>query len=226
MSAHLGSALLSAYLDEEVAERDAQRVEGHLSECLRCQQRLDGLRRVVAKLHRVPTANLPYFLQSQTPQRISLQQKPERLFDRLDGQLRRLHWPESSIPVTFALVMVLAMTVYFFTWAVHRQRQPGTSILVAPGGLEATTESVELGGLIFTLRNGVWYQRSLGEVSSGRWIGLSSADGKEILASEPGLGELLERSDGVHLWWRGEPVLLIREEGLEEPLSEIGGGDR
>ena len=123
MKAHPETQLLSAYLDRELVDRETRRVEGHLSECLRCQQRLDGLREVVAKLHRVESAHFPRFLYDQIPHRISLESRPQGLIDRFENRLRRIYFPESSIPLTFALVMALVVVVYFFVWGADRVRQ-------------------------------------------------------------------------------------------------------
>ena len=73
MTVHPETELLSAYLDRELVDRETRRVEGHLSECRRCQQRLDGLREVVAKLHRVESARFPRFLYDQITHRIPLE---------------------------------------------------------------------------------------------------------------------------------------------------------
>ena len=132
MTAHPETELLSAYLDREVVERESRRVEGHLSECLRCQQRLDGLREVVAKLHRVESARFPRFLYDQIPHRISLESRPQGLVDRFENRLRRFYFPESSIPLTFGLVISLVVVVYFFVWGADRVRQRSQATGDAP----------------------------------------------------------------------------------------------
>ena len=156
MTVHPETELLSAYLDRELVERETRRVEGHLSECLRCQQRLDGLREVVAKLHRVESVPIPRLLYSQIPHRISLESRPQGLMDRFENRLRRFYFPQSSIPLTFALVIALVVVVYFFVWGADRvcQRSQTTTYpaevlspgdVVSPGEVPRTQSEVERG---------------------------------------------------------------------------------
>ena len=211
MSAHLAHDVLSAYLDEELVHRDSRRVETHISECQQCRQRLDGLRRVVAKLHRVEATAVPDFFSDQLQHRISLAARPTGLADRLDSRLQRLLLPKSTIPLLFALVMVLVMTVYSFFWAVHRYQRNRASVVVAPesidGGLLARQE---LGGRVFVLENGKWREAALGQDQVGRPIESSSLEGQRLLTAEPDLAVLLDSGEGVLFRWEGDVVRLFR----------------
>ena len=115
----------------------------HLTECARCQQRLDGLRGVVAKLHSVQTATVPQFLHDSMPHLISLEERPRNLLDRFENRLKRIHIPAASVPLIFALVMTLAVVVYFFTWGAYSSRQGATEVVVVPGGGGSPTTLAE-----------------------------------------------------------------------------------
>ena len=51
--------LLSAYIDGEVTESEAARVEEHLSGCEECRPELDSLRSTVGLLRQLPELELP-----------------------------------------------------------------------------------------------------------------------------------------------------------------------
>ena len=46
---------MSAYLDEELESSRRSRMERHTEECAECRRLLDGLRRMLGTLHRLPT---------------------------------------------------------------------------------------------------------------------------------------------------------------------------
>jgi anti-sigma factor RsiW len=59
MRSHLATKRLSAYIDDELHDRELRLVESHISECSACRDRLHGLRLVVGELQRVPAAETP-----------------------------------------------------------------------------------------------------------------------------------------------------------------------
>jgi anti-sigma factor RsiW len=59
MRSHLATKRLSAYLDDELPERELRLVEAHVSACATCRSRLHGLRLVVSDLHRMPAVEPP-----------------------------------------------------------------------------------------------------------------------------------------------------------------------
>ncbi|HEX2465073.1 MAG TPA: zf-HC2 domain-containing protein, partial [Thermoanaerobaculia bacterium] len=59
MRSHLALKRLSAYLDDELPDREQRLVEAHVSQCNACKSRLHGLRLVVSELQRVPAVEAP-----------------------------------------------------------------------------------------------------------------------------------------------------------------------
>ena len=208
MSGHPKAEVLSAYLDRELVGGEEARLVDHLTECARCQQRLDGLRGVVAKLHSVQTATVPQFLHDSMPHLISLEERPRNLLDRFENRLKRIHIPAASVPLIFALVMTFAVVVYFFTWGAYSSRQGATEVVVVPGGGVADDSSrTAVGECSFVLEEESWRQEGL-EADSWREVDVESAEGSRILEAEPALGELLQGGRSVLLSWQGEALLL------------------
>jgi anti-sigma factor RsiW len=56
---HVAADLLSAYLDNQVAAAERDRIEGHLRACETCQRELDTLRQTVAMLRAMPRVPVP-----------------------------------------------------------------------------------------------------------------------------------------------------------------------
>ena len=208
MSAHLESELLSAYLDEELRDNEQRRVQVHLESCDHCQQRLDGLRRVVARLHSVGAAAVPPFLPSTLPQRISLQERPESLLDRVEARLGRMYVPKASIPLIFALVVTLAAVVYVFAWSVHRAQTPQDVGAASGEGVVPRGAPVELGDRTFEFVGDGWRQIGLPD-GPARSVTGDSEEGRAVLAAHPGLEALLQGAGSVALRWEGEPLLLV-----------------
>lgn len=229
MSGHLAAEVLSAYLDEELVRRKSEYAEDHLSHCPDCRQRLDGLRRVVSRLHDVEAAVLPPYLSGQIPALISLEATPKSLVERFEARVQRLYLPQSPIPLAFGLVMALVMTVYVFSWAVQERKSGRFSVPNEKVPIESgPSEEVVLGSVLFVRRGSFWHQASLGKTSPSRRIAVSTEEGTRVVETMPGLTELLHESSGAVVAWQGEVVLLF----LEGPsVSDSGGvgvnaGDR
>ena len=221
MNGHLRADILSAYLDRELVRQEEARVEVHLEDCDQCQRRLDGLRRVVAKLRSVENSTMPPFLAETLPHRISLMDRPRGVFEHFESRLKRMYLPKASVPLIFVLVVTLAVIVYFFSWGAYRSQQPSASVVVVPSGGQpgssaggqpgssavdqpgssAVVRRTVVGGRSFVLAGDVWRQE--GVVEEGRLVVTSSNEGRLLLEAEPELvGLLLE----------APRVLLVREE--------------
>lgn len=133
MSGHLAAEVLSAYLDKELVGHESELAEDHLSDCPDCRQRLDRLRRVVSRLHRVDAAVVPPYLAARIPALISGEARPKSLVDRFEARLQRLYFPLSWTSLAFGLVMILVLTVYYFVWAVDRHEASVGSTLPSEG---------------------------------------------------------------------------------------------
>jgi hypothetical protein len=71
MNGHLPLELLSAYLDGEANPQEARRIASHLGSCVHCRLRLEGARRVVAGLRRVPPVEAPGALAVRVRERVA-----------------------------------------------------------------------------------------------------------------------------------------------------------
>ena len=161
----------------------------------------------MAKLHSVQTATVPMFLHDTMPHLISLEERPTSLVDRFENRLKRIHIPAASVPLIFALVMTLAIVVYFFAWGAYSTRQLATEVVVAPVGAAADGSRTVVGERSFVLEEESWRQEGL-VADSWREVDVRSEEGSRILELEPALQELLQGSRSVLLSWRGETVLL------------------
>ncbi len=124
MTTHASAELLSAYLDRELARREARRLEEHLETCADCSVRLDGLRRVVASLQGLHRVAPPSTLEQTVARRIALADDRVGLLDRLEEGMSLLSRQNPMLSM-FAVVIALALFIYFFSSALH-QRENAT----------------------------------------------------------------------------------------------------
>ena len=211
MSTHLATDMLSAYLDQELAERQSGRVEEHLSECAGCQQRLDGLHRVVLELQGAGVPTVPSTVLSGLRHRLRAGHQPRGFLEGFEGRLRELAIPQTSMVMTFVLVMTLVGLVYVFVWGVdrHRSRSQPTDPVRASEALVGDRE--------FVLNEGIWVEKQLIGRQVDRALIDGSADFTELLGAEPQLGNLLRTADVV-VDWNGETVRL-EAQGLAAPST-------
>lgn len=71
MKGHLALELLSVYLDGEANPQEERRVADHLASCAACRQRLEGARRVVSDLRRLPPVEVPSVLAARVKERVA-----------------------------------------------------------------------------------------------------------------------------------------------------------
>ena len=201
MTGHATAQGLSLYLDADLSPAERRRIEDHLHGCSECRQRLDGLRRVVAGLGRLPTAAPPEDLAARVTREIHLRGRRgqwARLLDGMPGPLL------SAPPVhLLALVLALAAIVYMFAQGVENRRDRPTRIVLpnadsvvaeppaaAAPPLRARVSGAEvylLGGR-FELADGVWVETGLaGREPDARLALHAAGDGA---AEVPELAEL------------------------------------
>ena len=131
MSGHATAESLSLYLDAALSAAERRRVEDHLHGCPECRQRLDGLRRVVAGLGRLPTAAPPEDLAARVAREIDLRGRRRRWGGLVEAGLPR---PLLGSPPMHLLALVLALgaIIYLFAHGLEMRRERPTRI-VLPG---------------------------------------------------------------------------------------------
>ena len=67
---------MSAYLDGELGPGRRTRMERHAGDCAECRQVLDGLRRMLGELHRLPPPAGDHALQIAASVRLRLREPP------------------------------------------------------------------------------------------------------------------------------------------------------
>ncbi len=175
MSGHASAESLSLYLDAALPAAERQQVEEHLEDCPRCRQRLDGLRRVVSGLSRLPTAAPPEDLAARVGREINLRGRRSQWRRLLDGGLTGplLASPPMHI---LALVLALGAIIYVFAVGLEMSRERPTRIVpvsadtvvvgeptdrVPSVGARQTGESLYLLGGRFRRADGVWVEEGL-----------------------------------------------------------------
>ena len=134
MSGHATAESLSLYLDAALPVGERRRLAAHLDACPECRQRLEGLRRVVTGLGRLPTAAPPEDLAARVRREIDLRRRRSpwrRLID--DG----LPAPALGSPPMHILALILALgaIVYLFALGLEMHRERPTRIV--PLGAES-----------------------------------------------------------------------------------------
>lgn len=187
---HLDDDLLSAYLDGELPERQAETVESHLTDCPGCRARLDGLRRVVHALGRLERAAPPQVLAQRVERRIALAEGQSGLFERLESNLRGLSL-ESPMVVTFAVVLALATMVYLVSHGVARQQGDAAAPTAQPAEpVRGSIAVTQVDGHSLVRRGNAWVEvAALGEIA--RPVPLDSEAGRELAGRHPWAAGLL-----------------------------------
>lgn len=228
MSGHATAESLSLYLDAALPVAERRQVERHLEDCPACRQRLDGLRRVVAGLGRLPTAAPPEDLGARVAREIDLRDRRGRWSQLLGAGLPR---PLAGAPPMHLLALVLALgaIVYLFAHGLELSRErptrivmPGAASLFEPpaaAGAEpaaAAGEQIRLLGGRFEHRDGVWVELGLaGREPDSR---VAVAAGGEAVAALPEIAELVAL--GAPLRLRVGPDVV---EIAIEPAGPLGG---
>jgi hypothetical protein len=233
MTAHASAEILSAYLDDELAEGERRETERHLAACPDCRARLDSLGRVVGTLKRLERAAPPAALPQLVQRRIALTGARPSYLERLEERLQGLGLT-SPLAASFALVLALAAMLYLFAHGLERRERRGVPIVVptpeaAREFAEATAHldpaTVRAGGRTFTRSAARWLERGLereevaGILAPGPAVAADSPAGRELLARFPWLAELVAGADAV-LFRDGEAVVEIRGPTAAPPPSE------
>lgn len=203
MSPHVSVEQLSSYLDAELARRERDDLERHLDDCPSCRHRLEGLRRVVARLHRLEQQAPPADLASLVERRVAAEAGRTGLGERLEETVRTLFVQPWLTPI-FGLVVALALILYLFSFGVARNQAPGTRLVVPPAEFSPSGGSVRMiAGRDFTRTGGVWIERGLDAAAPAAVLDFSSS------AAPPELAPFAELGGRVRLAHDGRVVELI-----------------
>ena len=216
-ASHVTEDLLSAYVDEELAASERLALEEHLGDCLSCQYRLEGLRKVVGGLRSLERAAAPASLAGSIQRHLALDES-HRALDRY-----RLELPAAGrLPthgfVIFAVIIALAAMLFLFAEALEVQGESTPSSTSAAGTEGTDNRRALVDGRTFEMRGGLWIEQGIDEgidPAQVSWTPSDSALGERLVEQLPGLRSLLDTGGGAILEWEGEPV------GLRAPPSDV-----
>lgn len=127
--AHPSVERLSAYLDEQLAGAERRRLELHLEACSQCHRRLQGMRRVVARLRTLDRQAPPPYLGFLLRRSAALEAKRPTLVERLEASAKRFTLHAAVAPV-FAVVLALGLIIYLLSWGIHQQEQGHVPVIL------------------------------------------------------------------------------------------------
>lgn len=215
MSGHASAELLSAYLDDGLEPRRAERLEVHLEECDRCRTELEGLRRVVLHLQAVEREAPPPALGYAVRRRVASEHVSGSLSERL--QMRRAPVrPQVGLLAFLGPLLGLTVILLLFLQQVQRRQAAGPTLIIhQPAALEEPVEPVgasaaestsrRIGARQFHVRNGIWIEQGAERTTVSRVIDMSAAEPGAGTADLKSLAILGER---VVVWLDGEAVEL------------------
>jgi anti-sigma factor RsiW len=198
MRSHLATKRLSAYIDDELPDRELRRVEAHVSECSACRSRLHGLRLVVSELQRVTAVDTPPSLAASVATEAAMRWGPGgpgagRVLGRRGVDLLRDMMQLSAVSAG-AIAIIASLIAYS---ASQNAQQASSARVAAPADAVAIAapERVVAGGRWFVFADGAWLQESL---LSGDAAGSSRAmSAEDALLEAPWLVSLLRRGPVV-----------------------------
>jgi anti-sigma factor RsiW len=196
MRTHLATKRLSAYLDEELPDREQREVEAHVSQCSECRSRLGGLRLVVSELQRVPAVEAPPTLAHRIESEAAMRWGPrppgaKTAFGRRGLDLLRDMIQLSA--VTAGAVAIIAMLIAYASSRDARPTAPATAVSAGP----RASERVEVAGRSFVYREGAWWQERASGAAESRLTSKPTMTAQDALLRAPWLTELLRRGPVV-----------------------------
>lgn len=219
-ASHTTAEKLSAYLDGQLRPVEAERVEAHLAACPVCQRDLEGMQQVVSSLHHLERMKPPSSVKRAVVHRIAFEGQREDLITRLERGFSVFN-RQSPILFLFALIMALAIMVFFFAYALHQEQNATTPVLfeapvraVPPAEGERRTVAER----DFHLREGVWVEEGVDTSAPERTIIAADSDaGRSFLAAYPELSALASLGNVVVFTVDGETIELHSEKGTPPP---------
>ncbi len=213
-SSHATVELLSAYLDRQLFEPEASRLEAHIDQCEDCHVRLEGLRKVVANLRRLESLDPPADLEHSVARRIALAGEPQSFLDRLESQLSIFNRQSSILPM---LGVVLALCVIIYLFSVALERSQSGLLPVSFGDPAASAAAAgdrrQLAGRVLVLRPAAgqaeeeaWVEEGVSRETVRRRVELDSIAGERLAAEHPELHDLAELTAPAVIALDGEVI--------------------
>ena len=191
MNPHTTAETLSSYLDEQVSLEEARWVAGHLEQCGRCRDRLEGLRRVMEGLQALEPVAPPRGLGLALQQHLARATPPFAQRDRRRvGVTRTLSQP--FVLASFGIIIALAVIVLLFLQALEGRQVPGDSkTSPRPAQLRDGTLAL-VGERTFERLDGGWVESALTslEIAAARAVPRGELEEKLAAELEPVLDEL------------------------------------
>lgn len=161
MSSHATAETLSAYLDRELPDAEAQRIEEHLADCAACRQRYDGMQNVVAGLRHLERMAPPPTLGQLVTRRAAFEGERKTLLDRLEGGLGTFE-RQSSLLALFGLIVAFAVIILLFAQALEQHRNSSLPVIFKnPEGTVKPAASVHVGERVLRLEDGLWIEEGV-----------------------------------------------------------------
>ncbi len=207
--------LLSAYIDDELDEVSAKRVEASLRESPVARQRLEELESVVRDLRGLDRESPPPELHQRLKRQIVLDPEPAGFRAKLDAQRGRYLLNQSLVWTLLGVILAMALIILLLAQAFDGQ---GSSIVVV--GDDGGRRSVADREFLF---DGVaWREVGTGE-GERREVQVDSEEGLSLWAEEAWLAELAAAAgpdgdggrrlpEAVVFRWGGEDVELVLRE--------------
>lgn len=216
MSTHVSAELLSAYLDRQLAQRETRELEEHLESCDQCHVRLKGLRRVVASLQSLNPVAPPSTMEQAVARRIALADDRVSLLDRLEDGMSLLN-RQNPILSMFAVVIALALFIYFFSLTLHQRetnsmipvifKDPPVATAADPEVAVGSTLGVAGRSLVWSA-GGLWVEEGTSVDEVSRTFAAGSEEAGALLAAHPELADLAALGRSVVIAVDGEVVRL------------------
>ncbi|MEE2777933.1 MAG: hypothetical protein VYE73_14350 [Acidobacteriota bacterium] len=219
MNAHPATEVLSAYLDDEFVDHRQIEVESHVEECQGCQHRLDGLRRVVDQLQRVPSARPSMALARGVETHVIRARRSRSI--GMSRPWLQIELPHPAVGLGFALTVGFAMMLYFFAQSGAFRAAPDlpddrSRLIMSPAGPESPLpqgQRVSAGGRSFVLQGDAWLESQLSTAQLP--LELPAGHYAELAASHSWLEDLLSY---------GRDVIFVTDEGETVRVTPQGVG--
>ena len=196
MRSHLATQRLSAYLDDELPDRDQRLVEAHVAQCSVCRGRLHGLRLVVSELQRVPAVEAPPTLARRIETEAAMRWGPlsppgPRLFGR--GGIGLLQQMIQLSAVTAASMAMIGMLLTYASTLDARQGDSDAAL----AEMALASDRAVVAGRSFVFRDQVWWQENLVTRLGARPPAAPTIAMQDALARAPWVASLLRRGPVV-----------------------------
>lgn len=189
MSSHATAETLSAYLDRELPDAEAQRIEEHLADCADCRQRFAGMQNVVAGLRHLERLAPPPTLGQLVTRRAAFEGERKTLLDRLEGGLGTFE-RQSSLLGLFGLIVAFAVIILIFAQALEQHRKSDLPVIFKdPEVARKSAASVQLAGRVLRLEDGTWTEEGV-EAEPQRIVVFGSPAWTALADHHPELAEL------------------------------------